>query len=427
MAGKKQNKKMKTNIIVGRKKASRTQQETTRLGAALRALGGLGGGALGSLVGMPGGGSSVGTSLGAALSKWLGSGDYAVASNSIVNSTLRGTASIPAMHNNGQSVVIRHKEFVTEVRGSTAFVVRASFDLNPGRHETFPWLAGVAARFQEYRIKGMVWHYVPSSGAAVSGTNAALGTVMLQTSYRSNDSPPNDKNEVLNEYWSSEAVPSEAFCHPIECDPKENPFNVQYVRTDAVPAGDSKLLYDLGQTHLCVSGQQADDTVLGDLWCTYEVELKKPIVESNVTSLARSCDLYYTGTMTSASFFNGTVNRRGGLECTANVKTLSFPPLLTGVFLVTFEVLASTTFSAIDLSGPLTLTNCQHYPMPNGSTYQRTALGGAGGTLGNGFYQCIIFIPDKAKQASITYPAGAAFTGASTQSTISVAPFNVFT
>lgn len=428
MAGKKQNKKMKkTSIIVGRKKATQSPREMTRLGSALRALGGLGGGALGSLVGMPGGGSSVGSSLGAALSKWLGSGDYTVTSNSIVNSTLRGTASIPAMHNNGQSVVIRHKEFVTEVRGSTAFTVRASFDLNPGRHETFPWLAGVAARFQEYRIKGMVWHYVPSSGAAVSGTNAALGTVMLQTSYRSNDSPPNDKNEVLNEYWSSEAVPSEAFCHPIECDPKENPFNVQYVRTDAVPAGDSKLLYDLGQTHLCVSGQQADDTVLGDLWCTYEVELKKPIIESNVTSQARSCDLLFTGTMTSVSFFNGTMNRRGGLECTANVKTLSFPPQLTGVFLVTFEVIATTTFSAIDLSGALTFTNCSSFPMPNGSTYQRTVLGGAGGTLGNGFYQAIIFIPDKAKQASITYPAGASFTGASTTSTISVAPFNVFT
>jgi len=328
------------------------------------------------------------------------------------------------MHNDGQSVIVRHKEFVSEIRGSTAFVVRASYDINPGRHETFPWLAGVASRFQEYRIRGLVWHYVPSSGAAVSGTNAALGTVMLQTSYRSNDSAPNNKNEVLNEYWSSESVPSEAFCHPIECDPKENPFNVQYVRTDAVPAGDSKLLYDLGQTHVCVSGQQADDTVLGDLWCTYEIELKKPIIESNVTSLSRSCDLFYTGAITSASFFNGVASRRGGLECSANVKTLSFPSQLLGVYLVTVTVIATTTFSAADMSGAPTLVNCDALTMPSGSSYIRTVLSG-GGQVTNAFYQHVIQISDKAKTASVTYPG--TLTGASTVSTISVAPFNVYT
>lgn len=425
MVGKKQNRKMKKmNIIVGRKKSSRQPQEMTRLGSALRALGGLGGGAIGSLVGMSGGGSSVGSSLGASLSKWLGSGDYNVSTNSVVHQTLRGTNSIPSMHNNGQSVVVRHKEFVMEVRGATAFTVRSSFDINPGRHETFPWLAGVASRFQEYRIKGLVWHYVPSSGAAVSGTNAALGTVMLQTSYRSNDSPPSNKNEVLNEYWSSESVPSEAFCHPIECDPKENPFNVQYVRTDSVPSGDSKLLYDLGQTHLCVSGQQADDVVLGDLWCTYEIELKKPIVESNVTSTTRCCDILSIGTMTSASYFNGTQARRGGLEATVNVKTLSFPPLLTGIFRVSLLLNATTVFTAADLSGTATLTNCSLVPQPNGASYTRTVLAGAG-TVNAAQYDLIVEITDRAKTASILFPGG--FTGACTQSWISIASFNVIT
>lgn len=415
--------KMQKTLILGKKKKTQSPKEMTRLGSALRALGGLGGGALGSLVGMSGGGSSVGTSLGASLSKWLGSGDYTVSANSVVNEGLRASSGIPSMHNNGQSVVVRHKEFVTEVRGSTAFVVRASFDLNPGRHETFPWLAGVAARFQEYKIRGLVWHYVPSSGAAVSGTNAALGTVMLQTSYRSNDSPPDNKSEVLNEYWSSESVPSSGFCHPIECDPKENPFNVQYVRTDSVPTGDSKLLYDLGQTHLCVSGQQQDDTVLGDLWCTYEVELKKPIIESNVTSLARSCDLLFNGTMNSVSYFNGTMNRRGGLEVTANVKTVSFPPQLTGVYLVRMEIIATTTLTVADLSGTATLVNCVNLPYANGSTYQRTVLAGTG--INNAYYELIVQIPDKAKQASITFPG--TFSGLSSTSVITVAPFNVFT
>jgi len=421
----------RNGVAVGKRKKNRVRisapkkdKEMTRLGAALRYLGGLGGGAVGSMIGMPSSGANVGHGLGAAVSKWLGSGDYSVGTNSVVGSSLKASSGIPAMHNNGQTVVVRHKEFVTEVRGSQAFKVVASFDLNPGRNETFPWLAGVASRFQEYRIKGLVWHYVPSSGSAVSGTNAALGTVMLQTSYRSNDTPPSNKNEVLNEYWSSESVPSEAFCHPIECDPKENPFNVQYVRTDSVPVGDSKLLYDLGQTHLCVAGQQIDDAVLGDLWCTYEIELKKPIIESNVTSTARAGALRYTESLSTLSLFNGTPTTLGTLDVTANGRTVTFPPQLTGVYLVVLQIAPATNFTSADLSGTTVCTNCSQLPLVGGSTYFRSTTNGTF-TGGQQFYMQVVQILDKAKQASITYP-NFALTGTIASTTVSVAPYNVY-
>ena len=415
----KNNRKLRVKIVA--KKATNKKNEVTRLGAALRTLGGLGGGAVGSLFGAPTTGTSFGTGLGAALSRWLGSGDYKVASNSVVSQSLKGNASIPSMHAEGQSVIVRHKEFVTEVRGNSSFMVRGSYDINPGRAEPFPWLAGVAARFQEYKIRGLVWHYVPSSGTAVSGTNPALGTVMLQTSYRSNDVPPANKNEVLNEYWSSEAVPSEAFCHPIECDPKENPFNIQYVRTDAVPAGDSKLLYDLGTTHLCVSGQQTNDTVLGDLWCTYEIELKKPIVSSNVTSVARSAALAYTGTMDLNSWFNGTEVNFGTLAVTANVKTISFPAQLTGRFLIQVTLIATTTFTVADLSGTPVTTNCSLFTMPTGATYYRTVLGGGTPTVNIATLTFAVEILDKSRTASVTCLG--TFTGACTRSLVTVTPY----
>lgn len=267
--------------LVGRKsrpapvrQKSREKQEITAVGRALRAVGGLGGAYAGGLFGQPAVGSTIGTGLGAQLSKWLGMGDYTVSENSIVRQGASGV--VPSMHKNGQTVIVRHKEFITEVTGKTAFTVQRSFSINPGLVQTFPWLSGVAAQYSEYRIRGMVYHYVPTSGNAVSSTNAALGSVMLQTSYRANEAAPTSKVEMLNEYWASESKPSEAFCHPIECDPRENPFNVQYIRTGGVPANDNILLYDLGTTRLAVSGQQANDIVLGDLWCTYEIELRKP-------------------------------------------------------------------------------------------------------------------------------------------------------
>lgn len=274
----------------------------TRLGQALRTLGGLGGGAVGGMLGMPASGAATGSGLGAALSKWLGSGDYQVSSNSMVSS-MKASGSIPLMHKNDQSVVVRHKEFIGEIKSSVDYKVQYSLELNPGVATTFPWLSNISKNYQEYRFKGVIFHYVPTSGSAVASTNNALGSVMMQTSYRATDSPPDSKREILNEYWSTETAPFDTTCHPIECNPSENPFNVQYVRQTDVPAGDNLLLYDLGRTYIATSGQQVDNVVLGDLWVTYEVELKKPTLYSNVTAAESNLSTFETPTGTGV--YNG--------------------------------------------------------------------------------------------------------------------------
>jgi len=255
---------------------NKVNQQVGAIGQALRALGGIGGTAVGGYFGAPIMGGTVGTGLGASLSRWLGTGDYKVNQNSLVTKAASGT--IPSMHKEGQSIIVRHKEFISEVRGAINFTVRQALPINPGLPTTFPWLSGIASQYSEYKVRGMVYHYVPTSGNAVASTNAALGSVMIQTSYRATEAVPTSKMEMLNEYWSSEAVPSADFCHPIECDPKENPFNVQYVRTGALPTTENQLMYDLGRTMVAVAGQQVDDKVLGDLWVTYEIELKKPVL-----------------------------------------------------------------------------------------------------------------------------------------------------
>lgn len=99
---------------------------------------------------------------------------------------------------------------------------------------------------------------------------------MLHTDYRVTAPVPINKLELLNEYFASDAKPSESFCHPIECDPKENPYNVQYVRSGAVPSGEDPKSYDLGKVNLATQGIPAASTNLGELWVTYEVELRKP-------------------------------------------------------------------------------------------------------------------------------------------------------
>jgi hypothetical protein len=352
-------------------KKKTNKQQITLLGEALRTLGGLGGSTLGNFVGQADTGKSVGRSFGGAVSRWLGSGDYAVSSNSLVSPS--GT--VPNMHREGQTVVVRHKEFVGTVLSSAAFNVQMSLSLNPGLETPFPWLSRLAASFQEYRIRGMVFHYIPSSGDAVASTNPALGTVMFQTSYRATDSAPSSKIEILNEYWSSENVPSEPFCHPIECDPKENPFNVQYVRTGDVPSGDSKLMYDLGTTHVAVMGMQTTGNPVGDLWVTYEVELKKPIISSNATAMSN----YYGNTITSggsfttSNFWAGTqvLQPSSNLDITlaSTGRTVTFPTGITGRYRVVVIYRAVTVFTEYVLNVANTFTNCVQLTNPLGGIF----------------------------------------------------------
>jgi outer membrane lipoprotein SlyB len=319
----------------------RKKKEITALGQVIRSLGSLGGGALGSLVGQAQGGASLGNSLGAALSRWLGAGDYKVSQNSLVQ---KAAASIPMMHNTGQTVVVRHKEFLATISGSSSFSVQHEFALNPGVSNTFPWLSTIANSFSEYTIKGLVFHYVPTSGMAVSSTNSALGSVMIQTTYRASDSPPSSKHEILNEYWSNEVVPSETMCHPLECDPKENPFQVHYVRAGEIPDGDTILMYDLGKTYVAVQGMQSTN-VVGDLWVTYEVELKKPIISSNVSE-SLSYRNRFTGYSPALGYFGGpTSGPIGTLPLTVNMNSLVFPVGTYGIFDIEVMIVPTTTFA----------------------------------------------------------------------------------
>jgi hypothetical protein len=265
-------------------------------------------------------------------------------------------------------------------------------------------LSGIAQQYSQYRIRGMVFHYVPSSGNAVSSTNAALGTVMLQTSYRASEDAPRNKIELLNEYWSSESKPDMEFCHPIECDPKENPFNVQYVRYGALPPTENQLMYDLGRTTVAVSGQQANGFVLGDLWVTYEIELKKPVIPGSLNSeiqtyAARSI----TGTPSSSIPFAGTIKTTFNSfelapEFTLNGIKMPFGALGTFLIIVYFE--GATAFNA----ATATVTGGKRVPLVAGASEIASEY-----TVGTGMAtsQVCVEMYDPAALCTVTMPVNA--------------------
>lgn len=391
------------------------EKELTRLGTALRALGTVGGGALGGLIGQSSVGSSIGRNLGATVSRWLGSGDYSVKYNSL----LSPDGTIPAMHDNSQSVVIRHKEYLGEIKSSQTFTTQMAYSLNPGLSYTFPWLADVASRFQEYRIRGMIFHYIPTSGSAVASTNPALGSVMMQTSYRASDTDPASKVEVLNEYWASESKPDTAFCHPIECSPEQNPFKVQYVRTGAIPAGDNVLFYDLGKTFICTSGMQTTGNPVGDLWVTYEIELRKPVLTSEVNSNVESA-VYSSLNPTTVTYFNPLESPilTGNLPCSFSGRTITFPKGIVGTYQITMIMVAATVLTDVNFTqNGTTYTNCSSIPWDNRDSVSNygTTTSGTSDQLNIGVRTDILLIRDPQKAAEIFYTNNFSWAGTANQ------------
>lgn len=339
--------------VKNQRKMKKKPSSPTAIGKLIRAVGSAGGGYLGGMVGAPTLGGAAGHQLGAMASKWLGFGDYTVSRNSIMTKAADG---IPTMHKEDQGIVLRHKEFVGTIVSSQDFSVQYALPLNPGM-TSFPWLSKIAARFQQYKFRGVVFHYVPASGAAISGTNSSLGTVMLQTTYRATDSAPTSKIEMLNEYWANEVVPSDSAIHPIECAPKQNPFNVQYVRSVAVPSGESQLSYDLGKTFIATQGQQVDGAYLGDLWVTYEVELTKPVYSSNITVNPVSTTTF-SGSSAS-SLFNTITTTNDTIGISFSNNSITFPSNTGTRFCITAYWNASVV-SACVWNG-VTVTNGMNY------------------------------------------------------------------
>jgi hypothetical protein len=181
---------------------------------------------------------------------------------------------------------------------------------------------------------------------------------------------------------------------------------VQYVRSGAVPQGDSKLLYDLGITHLAVSGQQIGGKAIGDLWITYEIELKKPILESNVTSQVLSRQIEYTGgTYSGSNLFNGDTLVRGSLELTAAGNTITFPKGAIGFYQINVRIASNASgFTSFNGGSSASLVNCAPAFTVGSTSYSRNVLTTGSGTMGSAFLQLGVLIVSPTTVATVTIP-----------------------
>lgn len=210
-----------------------------------------------------------------------GFGEYRVNKNSMLTTT--GTQ-LPVVKNTNAGVIIRHKEFITNIQPTQLFTKAVVSELNPGNADLFPWLAPIAFQFEEYEWRGMIFEFrsLSSSSIVTAGLNGSLGTIIMATDYDVADKSYDTKREALNSQFSCSSAPSHNLLHPIECKRSNNVLTHLYVR-DTKESLDrfDKRFCDLGRFQLFTDGMQSGLGICGELWVSYEVEFFKPQIPHN--------------------------------------------------------------------------------------------------------------------------------------------------
>jgi len=218
---------------------------------------------------VPGAGGTVGKALGGLVSKLAGFGDYTVTSNSIMGKS----QSLPTFQSSRYGTRIAHREFVANVNATTAFSL-AEYGINPGDPSTFPWLSTVADSYEQYKFRGLVFEFHPTSGQ-VTSSNPALGAIVMATSYDVYAPKFISKTTMESYEFSTSTVPCNSALHPVECAEGTRLQGTLLTRTSTTPTGANLQLYDVGAFNIASVGA-VSTYVCGELWVSYDVEFYKP-------------------------------------------------------------------------------------------------------------------------------------------------------
>lgn len=303
-------------------------------------------------------GADLGKALGYGLDYILGRGDYTIRANSIMG----GVYDPPELHNRSdKTVCIRHREYITDIIASSGFNLQ-SYEINPGLSTTFPWLSQVAEAFEEYRFTGIVFEFKTLSADYTTASSAALGYVIMATQY--NTLSPNfpDKITMENYEFANSGKPSVTFLHPVECKRALNPVSELFVRTGAITTGDLRL-YDHGNFQIATGGNTGSG-VIGELWCTFEVEFYKPKLVTSIGSELKT-DHWVLGSVTSTQPM-GTLQvlQPGSNLGTALSETMIiFPPnVQDGKYMITYSIAGNVTSSVTPPISGISTSNCSFFP-----------------------------------------------------------------
>jgi hypothetical protein len=224
-------------------------------------------------------GNGVGRWLGTGIGSIFGSGDYTMSGSSPSYNVLTNGSQIPKFSSTHQTNIVCHREYLGDIPGGVSFT-NTIYPLNPGVTTTFPWLASIAANYQEYKFHGLVFEFRPLITDFVTG--GAPGVIVMATNYNADAPFYATKQQMENSEFAVSVKPTNTVMHGVECADKQTILPQRYVRTGAIPTGQDARLYDLGNFQF--ANQSNPSQNLGELWVSYCVEFFKPVLTPDVIS-----------------------------------------------------------------------------------------------------------------------------------------------
>lgn len=196
-----------------------------------------------------------------------GRGDYEMSSSASVPSFGGGEV---------DHVRVKSREYLGPISGAANFTTVADLLINPGNHVAFPQLAKLAAHYQQYIMRGLIFYYKATSSVAVAAADPSLGQVIMAFNYDASEPAYTSKAEMLQSQYASAGAPCQDIAHGVECAAFSNGTEVKRIRHGF--AGESisdPMNTDVGRFQLSVEGTNAAASRIGELWVTYDIVLIK--------------------------------------------------------------------------------------------------------------------------------------------------------
>jgi len=235
---------------------------------------------------------------------------------------------------------IRHREFIGNVTGTTAFTIADTFAVNPGLAASFPWLAGIAQNWETYRFNRLRMCYYTRTGSNVPGS-----VIMAHDPDASDAAPVTE--QIMTTYESTEEdAPWKDICLEVRSVTMQDIGPRKFIRTGPLAANQDVKLYDSG--NLFVATVDGTAVSWGKLWVEYDIDLFTP-------QLPPGGDLPFGGEVNG----NGVFSAANPLGSTATVNGNS-----AGISVNTTSVVTLNQLGTYEVTAWLTGTVVTAFPDP---------------------------------------------------------------
>lgn len=165
----------------------------------------------------------------------------------------------------GDSIRVRHREFVGNINGSVDYTVVGDYDMNPGNSRLLPWLSTQAVSWEKYVFHSVTFEYITRCSTTTAGS------VLMLPVYDSKEKTPTDEAAATTFANAVEDAPWK----DIDCRLDSRKISKTLYVRNSITAGDIRTS-DIARFIIATVGM-ADTAAVGKLWVSYDVSLSAPV------------------------------------------------------------------------------------------------------------------------------------------------------